>query len=175
MKTSSIFNFAPVALAATLHEYQHIGKMGLASFATRTNSTGANCGIGYTYCGYILKEQKSTTCRPPLTQEQRLLTICADFDEATILTAYCAAGYCNSTSGTTHSDPMQALFVCLPESAIPKRDKFADPAPPPYTGPVKIEVLCACSGTPYGGEKNVCLNPDGDHIGRCSSSCENAS
>lgn len=95
-----------------------------------------------------------------------------DFDDATILTAYCAGGYCDSTKGSTDTDPMQALFVCLPESAIPKRDILDDP---PYTGPVKIELLCACSGTPFGGGKNVCLNPDGDHIGRCSNACKNAS
>lgn len=165
--------FSLGALAASLQSHQHVDSMGMKPSAT--NSTGATCGLGYTYCGYILKEQKSTDAPafPPLFCRTMSLTIYPqDFDEATILTAYCAGGYCNSTKGSTDTDPMQALFVCLPESAIPKRHTFDDP---PYTGPVKIELLCACSGTPFGGGDNVCLNPDGDHIGRCSNACENAS
>lgn len=102
-------------------------------------------------------------------REPIFTTYPADYDESTILTAYCAGGFCNS-NGTTDTDPMQALYVCLPESAIPKRDA---PDDDPYDGPVKIEVLCACSGTPFGGGENVCLDPDTDHIGRCSKPCKN--
>ncbi|KAJ4389334.1 hypothetical protein N0V93_006801 [Gnomoniopsis smithogilvyi] len=156
VKVLTIIAFGSGALAASLKGNQHFDSMDMESnnpVVAASNSTGANCGVGYTYCGYILKEQKN-------------------FDEGTILTAYCAGGYCNSTKGSTDTDPMQALFVCLPESAVPKRSTLDDP---PYTGPVKIELLCACSGTPFGGGKNVCLNPDGDHIGRCSNACENAS
>lgn len=141
-----------------------------------SNSTGASCGIGYTYCGYILKQQKSMTpplptpAQKPFLYEQSLM-IAVDFDEATILTSYCAGGLCDSTNGTTKTDPMQALFLCLPEAAVPKkRDGIKDE---PYTGPVKIEVVCACSGEAFGGGPNVCLNPDADHIGRCSSPCTN--
>lgn len=95
----------------------------------------------------------------------------ADYDEATILTAYCAGGFCSSGNGTMDTDPMQALYVCLPETAIPdKRDVNDDD---PYVGPVKIELLCACSGTPFGGGENVCLDPETDHIGRCSKPCHN--
>lgn len=67
---------------------------------------------------------------------------------------------------------MQALYVCLPQAAIPKAKRDTD-GDEPYTGPVKIELLCACSGKPFGGGANVCLNPDADHIGRCSSACSN--
>lgn len=66
---------------------------------------------------------------------------------------------------------MQALFVCLPQAAEPKREVSVRDEP--YTGPVKVEVLCACSGSVFGGGTDVCLNPDGDHIGRCSSPCVN--
>lgn len=56
--------FAPVALAATLKEHQHFGSLGIESSTTPSgsNTTDPNCGLGYTYCGYILKEQKSTSC-----------------------------------------------------------------------------------------------------------------
>ncbi|CAN8096091.1 unnamed protein product [Discula destructiva] len=158
MKAFSTLIFASVALAATLKEHNQLGSLGVepSTAPTAGNSTGPNCGVGYTYCGYILKEQKN-------------------FDVATILTAYCAGGYCDSKAGSTDTDPLQALFVCLPETAIPKRDLSTQDDAPPYTGPVKIELLCACSGTPFGGGENVCLNPDGDHIGRCSNACENTS
>lgn len=66
---------------------------------------------------------------------------------------------------------MQALYICLPQVAVPKkRDAIKDE---PYTGPVKIEVLCACSGKAFADGPNVCLNPDSDHVGRCSSPCSN--
>lgn len=88
-----------------------------------------------------------------------------------ILTAYCGGGDCDSATGTTRTDPLQALYVCLPEKAVPrKRDADDDK---PYSGPVKLELLCACSGEPFDGEENVCLNPSGDHIGRCSTPCVN--
>ncbi|KAF3771062.1 hypothetical protein M406DRAFT_67397 [Cryphonectria parasitica EP155] len=154
MKALASFAMVTAALAAKIS--QHYSNMGLDLSATPAiaadNSTGAYCGVGYTYCGYILKEQKN-------------------FDEATILTAYCAGGYCDAGNGSTDTDPMQGLYVCLPESAIPKRNKQDDE---PYTGPVKIELLCACNGKAFGGGDNVCLNPDGDHIGRCSTPCSNS-
>lgn len=108
-----------------------------------------------------------------LRLREAILTTCnADFDEVTILTAYCAGGFCGSGNGTTDTDPMQALYVCLPETAIPKKD-VVDDDDDPYDGPVKVEILCACSGTPFGGSANVCLNPPTDNIGRCSKPCKN--
>ncbi|KUI52734.1 hypothetical protein VP1G_00059 [Cytospora mali] len=148
----AIASLVLVPLAAASVAMKHGMPFGSAAAPFVSNSTGASCGLGYTYCGYILKEQKN-------------------FDDATILTAYCAAGKCDSTKGTTETDPMQALYLCLPQAAVPKkRDVIRDE---PYTGPVKIEVLCACSGKAFGDGPNVCLNPDGDHIGRCSSPCKN--
>lgn len=150
MKSIFSLMLAPLAAASVAMKHGMDLKSTAAPFVS--NATGASCGIGYTYCGYILKQQKN-------------------FDDATILTAYCAAGLCDSTNGTTKTDPMQALFLCLPQTAVPKkRDVVKDE---PYTGPVKIEVLCACSGVAFGGGANVCLNPDADHIGRCSSPCAN--
>lgn len=67
---------------------------------------------------------------------------------------------------------MQALYVCVPETAIPMKMDGDDPSST-YDGPVKIEVLCACSGTPFGGQEDVCLDPETDHIGRCSTACHN--
>lgn len=65
MKALASLIFAPLAFAAILQEHQHFSSsMSLESSSTPgvavTNSTGGGyCGIGYTYCGYILKEQKS--------------------------------------------------------------------------------------------------------------------
>lgn len=96
-----------------------------------------------------------------------------DFDLGAILTAYCTGGDCDSATGTTQTDPLQALYVCVPQGAVPKKKRGAA-ADEPYSGPVKLELLCACSGKPFDGEDNVCLNPDGDHIGRCSTPCVNS-
>lgn len=71
MKALASLIFVPVALAASLQASQHFESMSLESDApavATSNSTGANCGVGYTYCGYILKEQKSSpesTALPP--------------------------------------------------------------------------------------------------------------
>lgn len=84
MMTLATLIFAPVALAATLTDNQHRGNASadmassITEAATITNSTGA-CGVGYTYCGYILKEQKSTSCpntsHPPVPRHPaKLLT-----------------------------------------------------------------------------------------------------
>lgn len=63
MKTLAAFLFAPLALAGVLSEHQHMPNMNMdstAPIAGVSNTTGgAYCGVGYTYCGYILKEQKS--------------------------------------------------------------------------------------------------------------------
>lgn len=67
MKALATLLLVPVALAAMLKEHQHLGSMGTGVEPIATppgdggNTTGPNCGVGYTYCGYILKEQKSTS------------------------------------------------------------------------------------------------------------------
>ncbi|POS79721.1 hypothetical protein DHEL01_v201894 [Diaporthe helianthi] len=142
---------APIALA-----YDRPRPNGLdhpAALGKLSNESAATCGVGYTYCGYILQQEKH-------------------FELGSILTAYCQGGDCDSATGTTKTDPLQALYVCVPKDAVPrKRDADEDA---PYSGPVKLELLCACSGTPFAGGDNVCLNPPGDHIGRCSKPCINS-
>lgn len=65
MKALASLIVAPLAFAAILQEHQHFSSVSLDSSSSVpavavSNSTGgAYCGIGYTYCGYILKEQKS--------------------------------------------------------------------------------------------------------------------
>lgn len=184
MKALTSITFATAAFAAGIKEHAD------TAVAATNTTTGATCGLGYTYCGYILKEQKSESFAFSLSfcgafTLPLLLVLLSiskrssthqpsvDFDDATILTAYCAGGYCDSTNGTTDTDPMQGLYVCLPESAVPRQQQQRRDDEP-YTGPVKIELLCACSGTPFGGGENVCLNPEGDHIGRCSTPCSNS-
>ncbi|KKY30179.1 hypothetical protein UCDDA912_g09904 [Diaporthe ampelina] len=105
-----------------------------ASMAKVSNATAPTCGIGYTYCGYILQQEKH-------------------FELGAILTAYCGGGDCDSATGTTRTDPLQALYMCLPKDAIPKKRDADDDKP--YSGPVKIELLCACSGEPFDGEDNM--------------------
>lgn len=64
MKTFVALILAPVALAATLKDYQHMDNVTVEPAHTMpasSNSTGADCGVGYTYCGYILRDQKSTS------------------------------------------------------------------------------------------------------------------
>lgn len=62
VKTLATIGLSPIALAASLKANQHFESMSMESSPPTIaagNSTGANCGVGYTYCGYILKEQKS--------------------------------------------------------------------------------------------------------------------
>ncbi|KAK4105123.1 hypothetical protein N658DRAFT_201409 [Parathielavia hyrcaniae] len=58
------------------------------------------CGAGFTYCGYILRDHKN-------------------FNEKDIIKAYCAAHKSNCINGTTQTDPLQALYICLPPNAWP--------------------------------------------------------
>ncbi|KAK0754516.1 hypothetical protein B0T18DRAFT_424893 [Schizothecium vesticola] len=53
------------------------------------------CGKGFTYCGYILRDHQS-------------------FPESEIVKAYCAGNVANCANGKTKSDPIQALYVCVP-------------------------------------------------------------
>lgn len=62
LKTLTTLGLAPIALAASLKASKHFDSMGMEPSPPTIaagNSTGPNCGVGYTYCGYILKEQKS--------------------------------------------------------------------------------------------------------------------
>ncbi|OIW30240.1 hypothetical protein CONLIGDRAFT_360042 [Coniochaeta ligniaria NRRL 30616] len=121
--------------------------------------SGGICGLGYTYCGYILKDHQ-------------------EFAEADIVKAYCAGSADNCASGTPKTDPMNALFICLPPTSSQRLGKRQGPQPsgggsggaaPPNgcsstPGPGNsLQLLCSCGGQ--------CLNPDADHIGRCDKPC----
>ncbi|KAK4669800.1 uncharacterized protein QC763_206180 [Podospora pseudopauciseta] len=56
---------------------------------------GAVCGKGFTYCGYILRDHQG-------------------FAEADIVKSYCSASKENCLDGKTKTDPIQALYVCVP-------------------------------------------------------------
>lgn len=57
MKVIVSLMLAPLAAASVAMKYGMDLESAAAPFVS--NSTGASCGIGYTYCGYILKQQKS--------------------------------------------------------------------------------------------------------------------
>lgn len=62
MKALATIFSAPLALAAIITDQDHFtsASLSLSPISAASNNTdGAYCGIGYTYCGYILKEQKS--------------------------------------------------------------------------------------------------------------------
>ncbi|KAK0720532.1 hypothetical protein B0H67DRAFT_552690 [Lasiosphaeris hirsuta] len=72
-------------------------------FGTGVVATGdAICGQGFTYCGYILRDHQK-------------------FPEEDIVKAYCAGNPENCADGKTKSDPIQALYVCLPSQPNSKR------------------------------------------------------
>ncbi|KAK4177622.1 hypothetical protein QBC36DRAFT_371073 [Triangularia setosa] len=56
---------------------------------------GGVCGRGFTYCGYILRDHQG-------------------FAEADIVKSYCSASQANCPDGKTKTDPIQALYVCVP-------------------------------------------------------------
>lgn len=177
MKVLTSLLLAPVALVHGKINPNRFTKPG--SMARASNATAPTCGVGYTYCGYILQQEKrrrlpNTLSIPSSTAgmtDAYTWALPTDFETGAILTAYCSGGGCDSATGTTMTDPLQALYVCLPEKAVPRKHDADDDKP--YSGPVKLELLCACSGEPFDGEENVCLNPSGDHIGRCSTPCVN--
>ncbi|KAM7206505.1 hypothetical protein V8F20_002631 [Naviculisporaceae sp. PSN 640] len=78
-----------------------------------TGAPGSNgaaiCGQGYTYCGYILRDHQN-------------------FREEDIVRVYCASAKDNCANGKTKSDPLQALYVCLPpqSQAIPVPNDIDD-------------------------------------------------
>lgn len=55
---------APLAAATAIKKYGTAIDSAAVPFVS--NSTGPSCGIGYTYCGYILKEQKRIFAGPPV-------------------------------------------------------------------------------------------------------------
>lgn len=66
MKTLAAFLFAPLALASVHVEHQPMSNTNMDSVTpvagTSNTTSGPYCGVGYTYCGYILKEQKRKHC-----------------------------------------------------------------------------------------------------------------
>ncbi|KAK3997500.1 hypothetical protein QBC44DRAFT_354529 [Cladorrhinum sp. PSN332] len=75
-----------------------------SSTSAPTGAVGDNepmCGRGFTYCGYILRDHQK-------------------FKEEDIVKAYCAAAKDNCANGKTKTDPIQALYVCVPPSATPQ-------------------------------------------------------
>ncbi|KAK4164932.1 hypothetical protein QBC43DRAFT_369657 [Cladorrhinum sp. PSN259] len=61
------------------------------------------CGRGFTYCGYILRDHQK-------------------FKEEDIVKAYCASSKDNCANGKTKTDPIQALYVCVPPAATPAEE-----------------------------------------------------
>ncbi|KAK3326580.1 hypothetical protein B0H66DRAFT_530579 [Apodospora peruviana] len=131
------------------------------------------CGQGFTYCGYILRDHQN-------------------YKEEDIVKAYCAGNKDNCANGKTKTDPIQALYVCLPPQQAPTQQakagarffkgrrqqtntspaNAAAPSPLGSTGDTcsstpmagnTIQLLCSCP--------NSCLNPVQDHIGRCDAPC----
>ncbi|KAK3502109.1 hypothetical protein B0T13DRAFT_221262 [Neurospora crassa] len=85
----------------------------------------ALCGQGFTYCGYILRDHQN-------------------FKEEDVVKAYCAASRSNCANGKTKTDPIQALYVCLPANANPKeKEKAKDSAmsPNPHFDDAPTPVL----------------------------------
>ncbi|KAK4137703.1 hypothetical protein BT67DRAFT_438949 [Trichocladium antarcticum] len=76
------------------------------------------CSAGFTYCGYILRDHQH-------------------FHEQDIIQTYCAADTNNCVHGRTRTDPLQALYVCVPPGAAdnPRRDPAASANPKDGTGP----------------------------------------
>ncbi|KAK4212343.1 hypothetical protein QBC37DRAFT_288174 [Rhypophila decipiens] len=78
------------------------GKPTASVGAPAPGASAAICGQGFTYCGYILRDHQN-------------------FREEDIVRVYCASNKDNCVDGKTKTDPLQALFVCLPpqSQAIP--------------------------------------------------------
>ncbi|KAK0652307.1 hypothetical protein B0T16DRAFT_387595 [Cercophora newfieldiana] len=186
MKTATLGLAALVHLAAAQTTSTIPAALTWTASAITPAGTGNNgapiCGQGYTYCGYILRDHQS-------------------FAEEDIVKAYCAGTPDNCANGKTKTDPIQALYVCLPPAGAsfqPPRDRHGShrrrqassgvstgfspattfftstgppAAPPPGSG--------TCNTTPTIGNRiellcscgNQCLNPSADHIGRCDAPC----
>ncbi|KAK4230377.1 hypothetical protein QBC38DRAFT_440996 [Podospora fimiseda] len=64
------------------------------------------CGRGFTYCGYILRDHQK-------------------YKEEDIVKSYCAAAKDNCANGKTKTDPIQALYVCVPPAATAEKDQLS--------------------------------------------------
>lgn len=58
MRVTTNVMFAPLAAASIAMKHGMVIDSAAAPFSS--NATGPSCGIGYTYCGYILKKEKRT-------------------------------------------------------------------------------------------------------------------
>ncbi|KAK1835358.1 hypothetical protein QBC39DRAFT_298879 [Podospora conica] len=88
-------------LAAVLAQNTPSGPWPAAPSGPDAPAPGAPiCGKGFTYCGYILRDHQS-------------------FPESEIVKAYCAGNVANCANGKTKSDPIQALYVCVPPGTGP--------------------------------------------------------
>lgn len=63
MKAVVSLLLAPVALVHARIDPERFAK--LRSMARVSNGTAPTCGIGYTYCGYILQQEKRGLLLPP--------------------------------------------------------------------------------------------------------------
>ncbi|KAK4193029.1 hypothetical protein QBC35DRAFT_547175 [Podospora australis] len=68
------------------------------------DANAALCGHGFTYCGYILRDHQN-------------------FRQEDIVKAYCAGAKDNCANGKTKTDPIQALYVCVPPEATPQEEQ----------------------------------------------------
>ncbi|KAK8041613.1 hypothetical protein PG994_014620 [Apiospora phragmitis] len=108
--------FASLGLAS-IQKHQNLPPSSLASArAPLSTSTSANCGKGYTYCGYMLQSGGHTR------------RIMVDFSPDTINKTYCDGlkDYC--PNNTPKTPPGQAVFICMNDA------------------PASIQLMCACSG-----------------------------
>ncbi|KAB5531177.1 hypothetical protein GE09DRAFT_377600 [Coniochaeta sp. 2T2.1] len=149
------------------------GEGGTGSGSGGSTPGGGICGLGYTYCGYILINHQG-------------------FAQSDVVKAYCAGSPDNCSGGSPKTNPLNALFICLPPTSDTTEHRLfgrigagksrrqssgsgsdgggggGGAAPPngcsSTPGPGnKLHLLCSCGGQ--------CLNPDEDHIGRCDTPC----
>lgn len=168
-----------------------------SSAAASDAPSKAICGQGFTYCGYILRDhQGNVSHAAPLMAHGLTHGRKTGFQQADIVKAYCAGNKDNCAEGKTKSDPLQALYVCLPGTkslaqGISQHEYHAGndmmgmmggrlyqrqaPSPPAPTGGTcstspttgnGIWLLCSCSSG-----NGTCLNPTDNHIGRCDTPC----
>ncbi|KAK0619771.1 hypothetical protein B0T14DRAFT_537430 [Immersiella caudata] len=182
MKTSTLSFVALLNLAAAQGTSTTPAVLTWTASAITPIGTGNNgapiCGQGYTYCGYILRDHQS-------------------FAEEDIVKAYCAGTPDNCANGKTKTDPIQALYVCLPPAGAtfqPPRHHVHGRRQAPVPGTSSSTPFFTSTGPPAGGSGagsgtcsttptvgnriellcscgNQCLNPSADHIGRCDAPC----
>lgn len=72
-KMKAIFGLMLAPLVAAKVAMKHGMDLDSREAPFITNSTGASCGIGYTYCGYILEQQKSIFTYFPVYEQSLML------------------------------------------------------------------------------------------------------